>query len=258
MIPIKTAEEISILREGGKRLALLLKELSELAKPGALIEDINDHIQEKIEKMGDTAAFLNYVPSGANRPYPASICVSINEEIVHGIPNESERILKNGDIVSFDVGLIHKDFITDSAITLPVGEIDEAAKKLLATTKEALKKGVSVARVGSHIGDIGEAIETYVTNQGYAIFRELVGHGVGKSLHEEPVVPNFGKKGEGPKLKSGMVIAIEPMIGEGKEDIILGDDGYTFRTKDNSRSAHFEHTIVITEEDPEILTAFRE
>ncbi|MBX4216063.1 type I methionyl aminopeptidase, partial [Candidatus Parcubacteria bacterium] len=185
-------------------------------------------------------------------PYPATLCVSINNEVVHGIPGET--VLKEGDIVSLDLGLRHQGLIVDAAITVAVGKTDAKAAKLIETTKEALARGVSAVRAGGFVGDIGKAIELYVKPLKFGIVTELGGHGVGYEVHEEPYVPNVGMKGNGPKLKNGMVIAIEPMLAEGKGEVYLDKDGYTFKTADGTRAAHFEHTIVVTAEGFEILT----
>lgn len=254
MITIKTNEEIEILREGGRRLAEIMEAVSRAVSPGVSSAELNNLAERMAIDGGDKPAFLNYRPYGAKRPYPASLCVSINDEIVHGIPNEDDKILKEGDIVSLDMGLIHKGLITDMAVTVPVGKIDDSARKLINVCGESLMKGIEAASGGETIGDVGFAIEKYVRPFGYGIVRELAGHGVGYKVHEDPYVPNFGKKGAGEKLKSGMVLAIEPMINEGTEKIILDKDGYTYRTKDGKRSAHFEHTILITKGKAEILT----
>ena len=254
MITIKKPEEIELLREGGRRLAAILQELSDEVKPGVKASFINDRAEELIRAGGDLPVFLGYQPDLATRPYPATLCVSVNDEIVHGIPNEKEKMFKEGDIVGLDIGLSHEGMIVDTALTVPVGKIDGATRKLLNVTKESLAVGIKAARGGAKVGDIGAAIEAYVKPHGYGIVRELAGHGVGYAVHEEPYVPNFGKKNTGAVLKPGMVIAIEPMLNEGTADVILEDDGYTFRTKDGKRSAHFEHTILITEGAPEILT----
>ena len=201
-------------------------------------------------------AFLNYQPEGAKYPYPASLCVSVNDEVVHGIPSE-ERILKEGDIVGLDLGLKHKNLFTDMAITVPVGKIDKESAKLLDVTQRALAKGISAARGGNTVGDISHAVESEVRPHGYGIVEVLSGHGVGRSIHEDPYIPNFGKPGTGEKLVSGMVVAIEPMINLGTKNVKLDPDGYTYRTRDGSRSAHFEHTVLITNGDPEILTLLR-
>jgi methionyl aminopeptidase len=256
MITLKTANDISILREGGKRHAFILKSLVKKIKPGISTKELNDYADFLINEGGDKSAFLNYQPYGAKRPYPASLCVSINEEVVHGIPNESVRILKEGDIVSLDLGLNHKGLFTDAAVTVPVGKIKPELEKLLKVTKKALNEGIKVAKGGATTGDIGNAIQKYADKEGYGIVRELAGHGVGYSVHEMPYVPNYGLEGKGEKLIPGMVIAIEPMFNMGTYRVILDkNDGYTYRSADGSPSAHFEHTVVITDGEPEILTA---
>ena len=254
MITIKTKEEIEILREGGRRLAEIMKMISQAVRPGISSVELNNLAERLTMDGGDKPAFLNYRPSGAKRPYPASLCVSVNDEIVHGIPNEGDKILKEGDIVSLDMGLVHKGLITDMAVTVPVGKIDDSARKLIEVCKESLMKGIEEANGGNTIGDIGFAIEKYARPFGYGIVRELAGHGVGYKVHEQPYVPNFGKRGAGEKLKPGMILAIEPMLNEGTREIILDKDDYTYRTKDGKRSAHFEHTILITKKEAEILT----
>ncbi len=253
-ITIKSKKEIGILREGGKRLASVLAKVSAEVRPGVSSRELNDLAEKLIREGGDTPSFLGYAPSGAKRAYPASICVSVNDEVVHGIPNEEEKILKEGDIVTLDGGLIHEGLFTDHAVTVGVGKIDEGAQKLLETTQKALAVGVKAVSAGATTGDAGFAIEQFVKPFGYGIVRELAGHGVGYAVHEEPFVPNFGKKGEGTLLKAGMVIAIEPMLNEGDAGVKLAKDGYTYITKDGSRSAHFEHTVVVTEKGADILT----
>ena len=254
MIKLKLPEEIVILREGGKRLAEIMQELSAFVAPGISTDKIDEMALKLIEKGGDKPALLHYRPYGGRRPYPASICVSVNDVVVHGIPIENPITLKEGDIIGLDTTISHKNLITDMAVTLPVGQIDEDARKLLEVTKNALYIGIKSARPGKRVGDIGFAIEEFIEPFGYGIVRELAGHGVGYKVHEQPYVPNFGKKDTGEKLKPGLVIAIEPMINEGTEKIILDKDGYTYRTADGKRSAHFEHTVAITEDGPEILT----
>jgi methionyl aminopeptidase len=253
VITIKTQDDIAKLREGGKRLAFILNEVAKAIKPGVSTKSLDDLALKLSTDKGDTPAFLNYKPYGADRPYPASLCISINDEVVHGIPNE-ERILKEGEIVSLDMGLTHDGLITDSAITVPVGEVDKNAIDLMDTTKKALYAGIKKVREGQRLGDVGFAIESFANEKGYGVVRELCGHGVGYKVHEDPYVPNYGEKGKGIKLKAGMVIAIEPMFNEGTECIELDRDGYTYKTKDCSRSAHFEHTVVVTEKGAEILT----
>jgi methionyl aminopeptidase len=254
MITIKTEKDIEILREGGHRLAEILQALSKKVAPGVSTAELNDLAHEMTLANGDKAAFLNYHPYGAGRPFPATLCVSVNDEIVHGIPNENPIILKEGDIVSLDMGLIHKGLITDAAITVPVGEISPEVQKLINITKEALAVAIKAARPGHHIGDIGFAIEKLVVPHRYGIVEELCGHGVGYKVHEDPYVPNYGESGKGEKIKPGMVIAIEPMINLGTRHIVQADDGWTYKTADGKPSAHFEHTIVITKNGSEILT----
>ncbi len=253
-VTIKTKEEIEILREGGKRLAFILAEVKKAVKPGVSTADLDKLARELIEQGGDKSSFLNYKPVGAKRPYPAALCTSVNDEIVHGIPNEKPRILKEGDIVSLDMGLIHKGLFTDSAVTVAVGKIDETAQNLLKDTEQALMLAIDAAQVGNLVSDIGLAIEKYVRPKRYGIVEELCGHGVGYKVHEDPYIPNYVVSGKSEKLREGMVIAIEPMLNEGSKKITLDSDGYTYRTADGKRSAHFEHTIVITKNGPEILT----
>jgi methionyl aminopeptidase len=215
---------------------------------------LNDFAMKELKKGGDVASFLNYKPEGAKRPYPAALCVSVNEEIVHGIPNENPKILKEGDIVTLDLGLTHHGLITDSAITVGVGNISAEDRHLISATEEALRRGIDAARGGNTIGDIGFVIEQYAKQEGFVVAEGLAGHGVGYEVHEDPYVPNTGKPGAGEKLVPGMVIAIEPMLMRGSGAIVLDKDGYTFKTKNGSRSAHAEHTILITEDKAIVLT----
>jgi methionyl aminopeptidase len=254
MISIKSKEEIAILREGGKRHAYILAELAKMVSPGLDVLDLENRARELIKDGGDTSAFLGYKPYGAKRPYPATLCVSINDEVVHGIPNEEKKILQEGDIVSIDLGLVHKGMITDSAITVPVGKIKPEIDKLLKVTEEALYAGIKVVKDGCKTGDIGEAVSRLAYANKYGLVEELSGHGVGYSVHEDPYIPNYGFKGQGDVLKSGMVIAIEPMFNLGSKNIYLDKDGYTFKTRDGKPSAHFEHTVVVTKSGAEILT----
>jgi methionyl aminopeptidase len=251
-IYIKTPKEIEILREGGKRLATILAKVAKMAKPGVSTYELDKYAYELIKKGGDKPAFLNYKPEGAEKGYPATLCTSVNNEIVHGIPKRS-KILKDGDTISLDLGLNHRGLFTDHAVTVPVGKISKKDKELLDATKKALEIGIWAARGGDTTGDIGHAIESFVHNK-YGIVRELAGHGVGIEVHEDPYVPNYGKAGKGHKLVPGMVIAIEPMLNMGGAAIASDKDGYTIKTADGSRAAHFEHTILITDGDAEILT----
>lgn len=254
MITIKKPEEIAILREGGKRHAEILRRLVEMAKPSIATRELNDLAERLIKEGGDEAAFLGYTPKDAKRPYPASLCVSVNDEVVHGIPNEGGKVLKEGDIVSLDAGLKHEGLFTDCAVTIGVGKMDARARKLITVTRKALAVGIKEVCAGKTVGDIGFVIAEFVRPFGFGIVRELAGHGVGYTVHEEPLVPNFGKKGEGTVLKAGMVLAIEPMLNEGRPEVKLDPDGYTYRTRDGSRSAHFEHTVVVTDKGAEVLT----
>lgn len=251
---LKTKKEIDILREAGKLHARILDDLKKMAKPGMSTKDLNDYSEQEIRKAGDTPSFLNYQPYGADRPFPATLCISLNDEIVHGIPSK-KRILKKGDIVTCDLGVTHHDLITDAAITFSIGEIPEDEKTLLRVTEESLMAGIKAARAGNHIGDIGAAIFACSVPYKYGVIRELGGHGVGHKVHEEPHIPNFGRPGKGELLEPGMVLAIEPMFTLGSAKIKLLKDGYTISTADHSLSAHFEHTIAITKGDPIILTA---
>jgi len=258
-IIIKTPEEIEILREGGKRLATVLHKVKDMVQPGVSTLELDKYAEKLIKEMGDTPAFLNYRPVGVKTSFPASLCVSVNDEVVHGIPHQN-RILKEGDIISLDLGLKHKGLFTDMALTVlvavGVGVVDKTAQKLVDVTEKALQVGIDAACGGNTVGDIGHAVESFVHAQKekYGIVEELSGHGVGRAIHEDPYVPNFGKKGKGEKLVPGMVIAIEPMLNNGTKNITIDDDGYTIRTADGKKSAHFEHTILITEGEAEILT----
>jgi methionyl aminopeptidase len=255
MITLKTKEDITILREGGRRHAKILRQLAAMVKPGIHSGELETRARELIAEGGDKAAFLDYTPYGASRPYPAALCVSVNDEVVHGIPNETDKILKEGDIVTLDLGLVHKGLITDAAITVPVGKISPELEKLLEMTKKAMMAGIKAAKGGRKIGDIGNAIERVAAPFRYGVVEELAGHGVGYDVHEDPYVPNFGRAGHGEILKPGLVIAIEPMFNLGTKRVKLDSDGYTFRTADGKPSAHFEHTVVITKSGAEILTA---
>jgi methionyl aminopeptidase len=254
VITIKKPEEIEILKESGRRLSSVLQKVAAIVKPGISTKEIDDYTRQLINELGDKASFLDYTPHGAKRPYPAAICVSVNDEIVHGIPNENPKILQEGDIVGLDLGITHKGLITDSALTVPVGKVSEEFRKLIEHTKEALWRGIAAARGGSYVGDIGYAIESFARPLGYGLSQGLSGHGVGYKVHEDPYLPNEGRKGGGELLKSGMVLALEPMLTLGTDKIVLDKDGYTYKTADGSYAAHFEHSIVITEGEPFVLT----
>lgn len=246
-ISIKNPEEIELMKEAGRILAITHEELKKAIKPGITTYDIDKLGEEVIRSYGCTPSFLNYCG------YPASICVSINEEVVHGIPSRT-RYIKEGDIVSLDAGVIYKGYHSDSARTYGVGEISPVCTDLIKVTKQSFFEALKVARAGNHIKDIGVAVERYVLQHGFDVVVDLVGHGVGKNLHEEPDVPNFATRRRGPKLKAGMTIAIEPMVTVGDYHVNWLDDGWTVVTADGLAAAHYENTILITESEPIILS----
>lgn len=250
----KNEHERKVLTEGGRRLGAMLQALSALAVPGASTQSLEDEARRLITEGGDTAAFLGYTPEGAKRAYPAALCVSINDAIVHGIPNEDPVILQEGDLVTLDAGLIHEGLITDSAISVSVGGPEANNSTLLRVAHEALDAGIAVARVGNTIGDIGAAVEKVAKKYEINYPRELGGHSVGQYVHEEPFIANWGTPGTGPRIEEGMVLAIEPMFMLGKSAIKLDSDGYTYRTKDGSKAVHVEHTVLVTQDGPVILT----
>jgi len=227
-------------------VAKILSELSLLIKPGIRTKDLDTYAERRTREMNAVPAFKGY------RGYPASLCTSINEEIVHGIP--SSRVLRSGDIISLDFGVIYNGFYGDAAVTFPVGEISSRAEKLIATAQESLAKGVAKLKEGNRLSDISYAIQSHVESQGFSVIRSFVGHGIGFSLHEEPQIPNFGTPGRGPKLKPGMVLAIEPMIAIGNWEVEILADNWTAVTKDRSLSAHYEHTVALTRSGVEILS----
>ncbi len=258
MISLKTPEEIAILREGGRRLALILKALEAKVAPGVSSIALEMEARTLCEQYEGIPAFMGYTPRGANRPYPSALCLSINDQVVHGIPQEKEYIIKEGDIVTLDMGLKYKGLITDSAITIGVGVLDIKGQKLLEAGAACLEAAIFAARAGAKTGDIGHACEEtlgyYHKTYGFNFAEGLGGHGVGHKVHEDPFVPNFSKPNQGVVLQEGLVIAIEPIINEKKGDIVIDDDGYTILTEDGGRSVHFEHTVVITKDGAEILT----
>ncbi len=251
---IANENERTHLIEAGKRLAAVLEALRAKVAPGVSAEELDDLAEALIREGGDTPAFLGYTPEGARRPYPATLCVSINDEVVHGIPNEGPKVLQEGDIVGLDLGLIHEGIIVDAAITVAVGTIREADQKLMRVTHEALVAGIAAARPSNRVGDISHAIQEVIERAGFTVVHDLGGHGVGELVHEEPFIANFGKPGTGPELHEGMVLALEPIATTGKSAVTLAPDGYTYRTKDGSRSAHFEHTILIEKDKALVVT----
>ncbi len=253
MIYIKTPEQIEILREGGKRHAAILEILTAKVVPGVTTGELDALALSLVREGGDEPAFLGYKPAGASYAYPATLCVSVNDEVVHGIP-DAKRVLQEGDVVSLDLGLKHKGLFTDAAVTVAVGTVDIKKRELLKVAQASLYKGIDEIKPGARTGDIGHAIEHYIKAYKYGIVRDLAGHGVGIAIHEDPFIPNYGQKGKGTLLKAGMVIAIEPMVNLGTAEVTLDDDDYTFRTADGKASAHFEHTVLVTEDGYEILT----
>lgn len=250
---IKTKEEIEKLREGGKILAEVLQAVGRMAEPGISTFRLNEIAENLIEKFGAKPSFKNFKPEPRSNPYPAGLCTSLNDEVVHCVPSK-DKILKEGDILALDLGVWHKNLCTDSAITVAIGAVSKEARKLIAVTEESLYKGIKEAKVGRTIGDIGFAISSIVEANEFSVIRDLVGHGVGHKVHEDPQIPNYGQKGKGLKLQEGMVLAIEPMTAMGDYRLKPCTDHFGYRTYDGGFSAHFEHTIAITENGPEILT----
>ncbi len=248
-VTVKSAREIELMRESCRLLSIVHKELEEAIKPGISTMDIDVLGDNLIRKLGCIPNFRDY------NGYPASICTSVNDEVVHGIPSK-HRILQEGDIISLDAGLIYKGYHSDAARTHGVGQISEEAKKLIAVTKQSFFEGIKMAKAGNHLHDISNAIDEYVTPFGYGIVRDLVGHGIGTALHEDPQIPNFAQKRKGIKLQAGMTLAVEPMINMGRPDVEWLDDDWTVVSEDGSLSAHYENTILITDGEPEILTLY--
>lgn len=249
MIYLKTDEEIELMREANQLVGKTLAEVGKHVAPGISTLQLDKIAEEFIRDHGAVPAFLGY------GGFPNSICASVNEQVVHGIPS-STKILQEGDIISVDCGTILNGYVGDSAYTFCVGEVDPKVKDLLKTTKESLYLGIQASVEGKRIGDISNAVQTYCESHNYSVVRELVGHGIGKRMHEEPEVPNYGRRGCGPLLKSGMCICIEPMINLGSKNVVFERDGWTVRTKDRKCSAHFEHCIAIRPEGPQILSSF--
>lgn len=246
-VTIKSKTEIELMREAGKILARTHEELGKAIKPGISTYEIDRLGEEIIRSYGCIPSFLHY------QGYPASICVSVNDEVVHGIPSKN-RILQEGDIVSLDAGVIYKGYHSDAARTHAVGEISKEAKRLIDVTRESFFEGIKFAVNGNHLVDISRAIQNYVESNGYSVVRELVGHGIGRNLHEDPQIPNFAGKRRGIRLRPGMTLAIEPMVNAGRYEVNWLDDDWTVVTRDGSLSAHYENTVLITEDGPEILS----
>jgi len=248
-VTVKSEREIELMRESCRLLSIVHKEMEEAIKPGMSTKDIDILGDSIIRKLGCIPNFKNY------NGYPASICVSVNDEVVHGIPNK-HHIIQEGDIVSLDAGLIYKGYHSDAARTHAVGKISSEAQKLIDVTKQSFFEGIKMAKAGNYLYDISNAIDAYVSPFGYGIVRELVGHGIGTHLHEDPQIPNFAQKKKGIKLQAGMTLAVEPMINMGRADVVWMDDDWTVCTEDGSLSAHYENTILITDGEPEILTLY--
>ncbi|KKU52489.1 MAG: Methionine aminopeptidase [Parcubacteria group bacterium GW2011_GWA2_47_10b] len=249
---VRSEKHIESLREGGRKLASILSSVACCLAPEISTIELDTYAFELIKKVGGTPSFKGYRIPGAKQPYPATLCVSVNDEVVHGIPGK--RTLRDGDIVGLDIGMKYKGFFTDTAITVGIGRIAPESERLLAVTKKALNIGIAEARAGRRVGDIGAAIQQYVEGERLSVVRELVGHGVGKAVHEEPEVPNWGAHKTGPEIVEGMVLALEPMVTLGSPRVRVSRDGWTWRTIDGSLAAHFEHTILITKEGAEIIT----
>ncbi|HPW18037.1 MAG TPA: type I methionyl aminopeptidase [Candidatus Aminicenantes bacterium] len=246
MITFKSAAELEGMRQSSRIVAAVLGELGPLVRPGLRTRDLDLYAEKRTRELGAVPAFKGY------RGYPASVCVSVNEEIIHGIP--SGRILQEGDVVSLDFGVLYEGFYSDSAVTVPVGRVTADAARLIAAAERAFFKGLAELREGRRLSDVSAAIQASVESEGFSVIRQFVGHGIGRALHEEPQVPNFGAPGRGPKLRPGLTLAIEPMIAAGGPEVEVLEDGWTAVTRDRSLAAHFEHTVALTEDGPEVLS----
>ncbi|MGC8723523.1 MAG: type I methionyl aminopeptidase [Acidobacteriota bacterium] len=245
MIHLKAPEEIEIMDRANRIVHAVLDRLGEELAPGVVLRDLDRLAESLTKQMGGKPAFKGY------GGFPASVCISVNDEVVHGIPGP--RVIQPGDLVSLDFGAIVDGYYGDAARTFPVGDVDPEGVRLLTVTRTSLEKGVEQVRVGSRVSDVSHAVQEYAEGQGFSVVRDYVGHGIGRALHEEPQVPNFGEPGRGPRLQVGMVLAIEPMINEGGHDVTVDEDGWTVRTADGKRSAHFEYSVAVTENGPRIL-----
>jgi methionyl aminopeptidase len=247
MIQLKTPEEIEIMDRANAIVLKVLDRVGAELHPGVVLRDLDALAESVTRGLGGKPAFKGY------HGYPASICISVNDEVVHGIPGEKR--LREGDVVSLDFGVILEGYYGDAARTFPVGEVDGAARRLLEVTEQSLHRGIEQALPGNRVSDVSHAVQQWAEGNGFSVVREYVGHGIGRALHEEPQVPNFGEPGRGPRLQPGMVLAIEPMINEGGHEVTLDRDGWTVRTRDSKRSAHFEYSVAVTEKGPRILGA---
>ena len=264
---VKDKEELEILRGCGRRLAEVLASVAKAVRPGISTKELDDLAEKLILERGGVPVFKGYRTLRSEPPYPCSLCTSVNDEVVHAIPSE-KRVLKEGDIIGLDIGMRWPSFlnqqpatrnrqlglITDMAVTVGVGKISKEAERLISTTRDSLEKGIAVLQPGIRLGDLGAVIQNHLEKNGFGVIRDLAGHGTGRKLHEEPFVPNYGKRGAGPVVLEGMVLAIEPMATEGDWHVVLDKDGWTFRTRDGKLAAHFEHTVMVTKSGAEILT----
>jgi methionyl aminopeptidase len=247
MITLKSDRELSLMRKAGELTALILDQMCKMAAPGMTTGELDKFAESRCKELGVIPVFKGY------HGYPACVCISVNDEVVHGIPSK-KRVLKDGDIVGLDFGVAYQGWFGDTARTVAVGKITPAAQKLIDVTRDSLMKGIDQCREGNRVFDIGHAVQNHVEHHGFSVVREFVGHGIGQALHEDPQIPNYGPKGKGLPLKIGMVLAIEPMVNAGRHEVKVLNDGWTAVTQDNSLSAHFEHTVAITPDGPQILT----
>jgi methionyl aminopeptidase len=252
LIVLKSARELEEMRRVNRIVAEILERVRQAVRPGVSTKDLDGIAAEEVRRRGVTAAFKG-VKSPQGKPYPASLCTSVNDEVVHGIPR-ADRILREGDLVSVDFGVLDRGVYGDAALTIPVGLVAPRVQELIRTAERALAAGIEEARPGRRLGDLSAAIQETVEKAGFTVVREFVGHGIGRSLHEDPQVPNYGERGTGVRLKAGMVLAIEPMINDGVVGVMVDDDGWTARTRDGSLSSHAEHTVAITEQGPDVLS----
>ena len=246
MIELKTSQEIAIMRRAGSMVGQVLQHLRSIVRPGMTTRDLDAEAERRLKKLGGRPAFKGY------RGFPATLCASVNEEVVHGIPGA--RKLCEGDIIGLDYGTLVDGFFADGAITVPVGRIAPEAERLMRVTEEALQRGIDAARAGERLSNISAAVQQHAERAGFSVVRQFVGHGIGRHIHEDPPIPNFGEPDRGPRLKAGMVLAIEPMVNAGGPDVNILDDGWTVVTTDRKWSAHFEHTVAVTEQGPQVLT----
>ncbi|MBI2944689.1 MAG: type I methionyl aminopeptidase [Candidatus Wallbacteria bacterium] len=252
-VTLKTKAELDIMRVAGRHVAEILLELTEAVKPGVTTMALNRIAEEAIRKRKVKSPFLGYQPHRGMPPYPASLCTSVNDEVVHGIPSD-KTVLKEGDVIGLDFAIVHEGFVADAAVSLPVGRVSKSIHRMLNVGRQSLLEGIFQTKPSRRINDIGHAVQSYAEKHNYSIVRDYMGHGVGRKMHEPPSVPNYGEPGTGMKLVPGLVLAIEPMLNLGVKETFVAEDGWTVKTADGKLSVHFEHTIAVTEDGPEILT----